>query len=69
MYRLYCCPYCQCNTARYTAERILASITIAAIEIDHCKSTMYNLYCGPYRQFNRARCTADRLLVTIAKQQ
>jgi len=67
MYRQYCWPYCQCNTASYTAERILASITIAAIEIQHCKSTMYNLYCGPYRQCNRARCTAEKLLVSTAK--
>jgi len=64
--RLYCGPYCQCNRARGVADRLLVNITIAAIDIQHCTSTVYRLYFGPYCQWNRARGTADRLLVTIA---
>ena len=66
VYRLYCGPYCQCNRARGTADRLLVTIAIAPIDIQHCTSTVYRLYCGPYCQYNKTRCTADRLLVTIA---
>ena len=46
--------------------RLLVTIAIAAIDIQHCTSTVYHLYFGPYCQCNRTRCMADRLLVTIA---
>ena len=66
VYRLYCWLFCQYNRARSTADRLLVSIAIAAIDIHHYTSTIYRLYCGPYCQCNRARSMADRLLLTIA---
>ena len=35
VYRLYCGPYCECNRDRGTADRLLGTIAIAAIDIQH----------------------------------
>jgi len=54
LYRLYCGAYCECNRASGIADRLLVTIAIAAIDIEHYTSTV--------QQGQRY----DRLLVIVA---
>ena len=56
MYRLYCGAYCQSYRARGTADRLLVTIAIAAIGIQHYTALLSEQQGQRY---------ADTLLVTI----
>ena len=70
MYRLYCGAYCQCNRARGTADRLLVTTAIAAIDIQHyTSSVLHKLFVSVVQLLWAVHREVIQVVYTLCVQQ